>query len=211
MRTSGKHGVAAGFLALVGALLGSGCVRLSTPDHYSCIEPSDCNDDEVCSGNTCIPKGTCRQTSDCGPSEACSAAGKCFQAQCSYTDTAACAPYGCESGACKTSCMYSSDCVGGATCEGGHCVASLDLAEGLACAENFDCKSRSCCNKHCATSCSGDYGSCASAATCSGGYCCETVVDMQCRSSKCPTGHANDPCTNDSDCIDDVCSSNRCL
>ncbi len=211
MRTPAKRGVTLGFFALFAALAAAGCVRLSPPDQYGCSEPSDCNDDEVCSRNTCIAKGTCREPEDCAAGQRCDTNGNCVASQCSYSASAACVPYACEAGACKTSCQSSSDCQSGARCVANLCVNSQALADGLDCTQDFDCKSQSCCNHHCATSCSGDLSSCATASTCSGGYCCQTSIGLECRSSTCPTARSNEPCSKDSDCISDLCSSNRCL
>lgn len=112
--------------------------------------------------STVCAAGTCTAGSGT-PARTCNGAGVCSTATAS-----SCAPYVCDTSACKTSCATDADCVAGSYCSGTACVAKK--ANGVTCGGANQCTSGACvdgvcCNSACGGTCqacdvAGSVGTC---------------------------------------------------
>ncbi|MFI5297638.1 MAG: hypothetical protein ACHREM_06020 [Polyangiales bacterium] len=149
--------IAACSYASAGQTCGTGCSGgdISVCDATgTCLPPTPCPGNLVCESTTNKCNTACVTDSDCAASFVCTA-GKCQTkppASCSADGLSSvpandagpaqsCAPYVCDStGACKSGCNHSSDCIAGATCDTttspGQCVVPPTTSSG-GCAVSF--------------------------------------------------------------------------
>jgi hypothetical protein len=150
--------------ALTGVTTGT-CAAIGggTDPQNECTNQGPCQQNGFCNGI-----GGCQlfaQGTGCGSPPSCSMGVQNLgdicngQGSCVMGGTAACAPYVCGPTTCKTSCVTSSDCVGGYYCESNATCQPLKM-NGSSCGGSYQCSSGSCvdgfcCNTPCTGLCSG--------------------------------------------------------
>jgi hypothetical protein len=145
---------------------------------------------------TCDGTGACRKHPTgtvCAPGSCAGPAQRTLPATCDGDGTCrppvqqTCAPYLCEGGACKVSCVGPEDCSDGNPCINGSCGRS---PLGAACQSSPDCNSGNCVDGVCCdvASCAGPCRSCNLAGA--AGSCQNLAANAQPRSSGCPAESA---------------------
>jgi hypothetical protein len=197
--------------ALGVGLIGTGCVRLSPPDTYTCTTNSDCDSNEKCVDGVCRSKSFCYRDMDCDGGQICTDSDGCGPPLCTEA-TNTCGDYACEQGRCLDFCDSDSGCRSGLKCQFGACLVPGQFANGESCDVAGDCQSKQCCSGVCADSCPKDIGGVCSVATdCASGYCCARTTHSlkNCAAAQCPSPPE---CTMDLDCgTGQHCSAETCF
>ncbi|MET0795379.1 MAG: hypothetical protein ABW061_27920 [Polyangiaceae bacterium] len=195
-------------------LLGSGCVRLSEPDVFTCNVDSDCDPGEKCSNqHECQSDSICSSDYDCRDSKICIDA-LCSPPLCTQT-FGQCGLFMCANGRCSTYCSGNLECNTGSACAFSRCVALGQLPNTTSCKTNTDCKSKNCCPRDgysfCQDTCPKPNGaSCNNASECASEHCCvdtgaqtTTCTDLPC--SSIPECNTNTDCTSGEVCVAQYC------
>ena len=176
----------------------------------------------TCMGNTAIPAGFCNAMTMCQPSP-----------------SQNCAPFACQNGACRTSCMTNSDCQAGFSCQNGTCVSG-GLPNGSACSTQGQCASGFCasgvcCNTACTGLCQACNimpGSCVPRAAgstcgpppscmgstlipspaCNGAGACVSQMSRSCSPYLCQNAACGTSCASNADCVTGfTCQMGSCV
>jgi hypothetical protein len=212
------------------ACVGGSCAGGAAPD---------CNDDNVCTDDTCDPVAGCVHMSNaasCDDGNACTTGDTCSGGSCvggaaqNCDDGAVCTDDSCDSG---TGCVHTNNtaacddgnaCTTGDTCSGGSCIggAAPNCDDGNICTNDSCNPQIGCVHADNASSCD-DGNACTLSDTCSGGSCFGGAA-LNCNDGNLCTGDTCDPiagcvhtnntvsCDDGWFCtVNDTCSGGSCL
>ena len=181
-----------------------------------CVESSQCDDDEICTGNACHLDVDCTSSDQCSSNQSCDN-GVCVCSD-ARSDSQICSDEGAHCGTVTDVCndnINCGTCSGGDSCIGNQCVE---------CTTNGDCTGCQTCSNN---QCSDDDDQCTGCQSCSGGSCnsdssncpdgiCSGSTCVECsENSHCDNGVCADnecvECESNSNCDDGVCADNECV